>query len=104
MRTLSVLMVSLLVGAIPSRADTKFLGKFGLWEAHQSIGSSGEMMCYVTSLPTRSLGRLKRSEAMLRIAHIPRRRIFGHVQVKVGVALKSGVPLELPVGPSVFKL
>jgi len=50
------------------------------------------------------MGRFKRSEAVLRIVHFPKRQVFGQVQVKVGVPLKSGVPLELSVGSKAFKL
>jgi clan AA aspartic protease (TIGR02281 family) len=88
-----------------SGAASKFLGTFGRWEAHRSISESGDPVCFISTLPAKTIGRLgKSSEAMLKIVHLPKRRPVAQVQIRVGVPLKSGVPLELVVGSKTFKL
>ncbi|MEO6435941.1 MAG: TIGR02281 family clan AA aspartic protease [Tepidisphaeraceae bacterium] len=87
-----------------SAAD-KFLGKYDRWEAYRTVNTSGDSACFVSTLPSKTIGRLGRqSEAALTIAHFPKRKAFGQVRVKVGVALKSGTPLELAIGTKRFKL
>ena len=85
-------------------AGDKFLGRFEKWEAHKG-GDGNDAYCFVAALPAKSEGKLaKRSEATLMIAHFPKRKAFGQVQVKAGFALKKGAKLELAVGAKTFKL
>ncbi len=90
--------------AAPAATADKFLGRFEKWEAHRG-GDGNDAYCFIAALPARSEGRIaKRGEATLMIAHFPKRKAFGQVQVKAGFALKKGVKLELAVGAKTFKL
>ena len=85
-------------------AADKFLGRFETWEAHRG-GEGNDAYCFIASLPAKSEGKLaKRSEATLMIAHFPKRKAFGQVQVKAGFALKKGAKLELAIGAKTYKL
>ncbi len=93
-----------LAGASPAGAADKFLGKFERWEAHRT-GNGGDAVCFIATLPAKSEGKLaKRGEATLMIAHFPKRKAFGQVQVKAGFALKKGAPFELAIDKKTFKL
>ena len=93
----------LLAGASPAAAD-KFLGKFERWEAHRT-GNAGDAVCFIATLPAKSEGKVvKRGEATLMIAHFPKRKAFGQVQVKAGFALKKSATFELAIGTKTFKL
>jgi hypothetical protein len=90
--------------ATPAAAAGKFLGKFDKWEAHRG-GDGNDAFCFIAALPAKSEGKIaKRGEATLMIAHFPKRKSFGQVQVKAGFALKKGAALELAVGTKTFKL
>ena len=92
-----------LIAATPAAAD-KFLGRFDKWEAHKG-GEGNDAYCFIAALPAKSEGKIaKRGEATLMIAHFPKRKSFGQVQVKAGFALKKGAKLELAVGTKTFKL
>ena len=96
-------VMAALLGASPAAAD-KFLGKFERWEAHRT-GNGADAVCFVASLPIKTEGKIaKRGEATLMIAHFPKRKAFGQVQVKAGFALKKASVVELAVGPKQFKL
>jgi hypothetical protein len=88
----------------PAQGAGKFLGKFEKWEAHRG-GDGNDAFCFIAALPAKSDGKVaKRGEATLMIAHFPKRKSFGQVQVKAGFALKKGAKLELAVGAKTFKL
>lgn len=88
----------------PAEAAGKFLGRFEKWEAHRG-GDGNDAYCFIAALPAKSDGKIaKRGEATLMIAHFPKRKSFGQVQVKAGFALKKGAKLELAVGAKTFKL
>jgi len=88
----------------PSAAADKFLGRFDKWEAHKG-GDGNDAYCFIAALPAKSEGKIaKRGEATLMIAHFPKRKAFGQVQVKAGFALKKGAKLELAIGAKTFKL
>lgn len=90
--------------AAPAAAADKFLGRFDKWEAHRG-GSGNDAYCFIAALPAKSEGKLaKRGEATLMIAHFPKRKAFGQVQVKAGFALKKGSKLDLVIGAKGFKL
>jgi hypothetical protein len=90
--------------AAPAAAADKFLGRFEKWEAHKG-GDGNDAYCFIAALPAKSEGKIaKRGEATLMIAHFPKRKSFGQVQVKAGFALKKGAKMELAVGPKTFKL
>jgi hypothetical protein len=84
--------------AAPAAGADKFLGRFDKWEAH-SGGAGNDAYCFIAALPTKSEGKIaKRGEATLMVAHFPRRKAFGQVQVKAGFALKKGSKLALEIG------
>jgi len=86
------------------RANEKVLGKFGLWEARRNVEATGKA-CFAETAPSHTIGRLgKPFQATLTITHIPSRKAFGQIRIKVGVALRPGVPLELTVGAKKFNL
>jgi hypothetical protein len=88
----------------PAQGAGKFLGKFEKWEAHRG-GDGNDAFCFIAALPAKSDGKVaKRGEATLMIAHFPKRKSFGQVQVKAGFTLKKGAALELAVGSKTFKL
>lgn len=90
--------------AAPAAADDRFLGRFDKWEAHRG-GNGGDAYCFIAALPAKSEGKIaKRGEATLMIAHFPKRKAFGQVQVKTGFALKKGARIELAIGAKSFKL
>jgi hypothetical protein len=90
--------------AAPAAAADKFLGRFDKWEAHRG-GEGHDAYCFIAALPAKSEGKVaKRGEATLMIAHFPKRKAFGQVQVKAGFALKKGAKLELAIGVKKFKL
>jgi hypothetical protein len=90
--------------AAPAAAADKFLGRFEKWEAHKG-GDGNDAYCFIAALPAKSEGKIaKRGEATLMIAHFPKRKSFGQVQVKAGFALKKGAKVELAVGTKTFKL
>jgi hypothetical protein len=92
-----------LASASPAAAE-KFLGKFDRWEAHRT-GNGVDTVCFVASLPTKTEGKVaKRGEATIMIAHFPKRKAFGQVQVKAGFVLKKASTVELAIGPKRFKL
>jgi invasion associated locus B (IalB) protein len=101
------LVLACLAGAVlaaPAAGADKFLGRFEKWEAHRG-GDGNDAYCFIAALPAKSEGKIaKRGEATLMIAHFPKRKSFGQVQVKAGFALKKGAKLELAVGTKVFKL
>jgi hypothetical protein len=100
----SVCAAAVLFGADAAAAADKFLGRFERWEAHR-IGNGADAVCFIASLPAKSEGKIaKRGEATLMIAHFPRRKGFGQVQIKAGFALRKGAPVELAVGAKTFKL
>lgn len=93
-----------LVAAAPAAAADKFLGRFDKWEAHKG-GNGNDTYCFIAALPAKTDGKIaKRGEATLMIAHFPKRKSFGQVQVKAGFALKKGAKVELAVGTKSFKL
>jgi hypothetical protein len=88
----------------PAAAADKFLGRFDKWEAHKG-GDGNDAYCFIAALPAKTDGKIaKRGEATLMIAHFPKRKSFGQVQVKAGFALKKGAKVELAVGTKTFKL
>ena len=101
------MVLACLVGAAwaaPAGAADKFLGRFEKWEAHKG-GDGNDAYCFIAALPAKSDGKVaKRGEATLMIAHFPKRKAFGQVQVKLGFALKKGAKLELAIGAKTFKL
>jgi len=100
----AALAAAALAGASPAGAADKLLGKFERWEAHRT-GNGGDAVCFIATLPAKTEGKLaKRGEATLMIAHFPKRKAFGQVQVKAGFALKKGAPFELAIGTKSFKL
>jgi hypothetical protein len=103
MRAILLACVASAVLAAPAAAD-KFLGRFEKWEAHKG-GNGNDAYCFIAALPSKSEGKIaKRGEATLMIAHFPKRKAFGQVQVKTGFALKKGAKLELAIGAKTFKL
>lgn len=93
-----------LAAAAPSWAADKFLGRFGKWEAHKG-GDGGDAYCFIAALPAKTEGKIaKRGEATLMIAHFPKRKSFGQVQVKAGFALKKGAKLGLEIGAKTYAL
>jgi hypothetical protein len=93
-----------LAAAAPAAAADKFLGRFEKWEAHRG-GEGNDAYCFIAALPAKSEGKIaKRGEATLMIAHFPKRKSFGQVQVKVGFPLKKGAKLGLEIGSKLFKL
>ena len=91
-------------GAAPAAAADKFLGRFEKWEAHRG-GEGNDAYCFIAALPAKSEGKIaKRGEATLMIAHFPKHKAFGRVQVKAGFALKKGTKLGLEIGSKSFKL
>ena len=67
----------------------KFLGRFDKWEAHR--GEGNDLFCFIATLPAKSEGKLaKRGEATLMVAHFPKRRAFGQVQVKARFRREEG--------------
>jgi hypothetical protein len=85
-------------------AADKFLGRFDKWEAHRG-GEGNDVYCFIAALPAKSEGKIaKRGEATLMIAHFPKRKAFGQVQVKAGFPLKKGAKLELAIGAKTFRL
>lgn len=90
--------------AAPAMSADKFLGRFDKWEAHKG-GDGNDAYCFIAALPAKSEGKIaKRGEATLMIAHFPKRRAFGQVQVKAGVALKKGSKLILEIGNKTYTL
>lgn len=101
--SVSASVLAALLGASPAAAD-KFLGRFQRWEAHRT-GDGADAVCFVASLPTKTEGKIaRRGEATLMVAHFPRRKAFGQVQVKAGFTLKKASVVELAIGPRHFKL
>ena len=93
-----------LTAAAPSWAADKFLGRFDKWEAHKG-GDGNDAYCFIAALPAKSEGKVaKRGEATLMIAHFPKRKSFGQVQVKAGFALKKGSKLGLEIGAKTYAL
>lgn len=104
MRAIILASVAAAVLTAPAAGADKFLGRFEKWEAHKG-GDGNDAYCFIAALPAKSEGKIaKRGEATLMIAHFPKRKAFGQVQVKAGFALKKGAKLELAVGPKTFKL
>jgi hypothetical protein len=90
--------------AAPAAAADKFLGRFEKWEAHKG-GDGNDAYCFIAALPAKSEGKIaKRGEATLMIAHFPKRKSFGQVQVKAGFALKKGSKLGLEIGSKTYVL
>jgi hypothetical protein len=90
--------------AVPATAADKFLGRFDKWEAHRG-GAGNDAYCFIAALPAKSEGKIaRRGEATLMIAHFPKRRAFGQVQVKAGFALKKGSKLGLEIGNKTYAL
>lgn len=90
--------------AAPVAAADKFIGRFDRWEAHRG-GDGNDAYCFIAALPAKSEGKIaKRGEAVLMIAHFPKRRAFGQVQVKAGFALRKGSRLGLEIGAKTYAL
>jgi hypothetical protein len=90
--------------AAPAFAADTFLGRFDKWEAHKG-GDGNDAYCFIAALPAKSEGKIaKRGEATLMIAHFPKRKAFGQVQVKAGFALKKGSKLALEIGNKTYAL
>lgn len=90
--------------AAPSAAADKFLGRFDKWEAHKG-GEGNNAYCFIAALPEKSEGKIaKRGEAVLMVAHFPRRRSFGQVQVKAGFAIRKGAKVTLEIGAKTYAL
>ncbi len=93
-----------LTASAPASAADKFLGRFDRWEAHTG-GAGNDAYCFIATLPAKTEGKLaRRGEAVLMVAHFPRRRTFGQVQVKAGFALKKGSKLALEIGAKTYAL
>ena len=104
MRTIILACMAGAALGAPAAAADKFLGRFDKWEAH-SGGEGNDTYCFIAALPAKSEGKLaKRGEATLMIAHFPKRKAFGQVQVKAGFPIKKGAKLELAIGAKTFKL
>jgi len=104
MRAIILASVACAVLAASAAGADKFLGRFEKWEAHKG-GDGNDAYCFIAALPAKSEGKIaKRGEATLMIAHFPKRKSFGQVQVKAGFALKKGAKVELAVGTKTFKL
>lgn len=100
------MLLALALGGTPAGADAaeKYLGKFGDWLAYRT-GDGADTVCFVATLPTKTEGRAaKRGEATLMIAHFPRHKAFGRVQIKAGLPLKKGTAVLLAVGDKEFSL
>lgn len=101
------ILLACLAGAVlaaPAAAADTFLGRFDKWEAHKG-GEGNNAYCFIAALPAKSEGKIaKRGEAVLMVAHFPRRRAFGQVQVKAGFALRKGSKVSLEIGPRTYTL
>ena len=90
--------------AAPAMAADKLIGRFDKWEAIRG-GDGNDAYCFVAAHPAKSEGKpAKRGEATLMIAHFPKRKAFGQVQVKTGFAIKKDAKVELAIGAKTFKL
>ncbi len=104
MRAILLAWAAGLALAAPATAADKFLGRFEKWEAHKG-GDGNDIYCFIAALPAKSEGKIaKRGEATLMIAHFPKRKAFGQVQVKAGFALKKGSKLGLHIGAKTYTL
>ncbi len=103
-RTSSWCLCALVFSFCGAQAADKELGRFGPWEAHR-VTAGAETYCFIAALPAKSEGKVaKRGEATLMVAHWPKRKAFGQVQVKSGFAIKKDAKLELGVGGKIWKL
>lgn len=104
MRAILLAFMAGIAAATPAAAADKFLGRFDKWEAHKG-GDGNNAYCFIAALPAKSEGKIaKRGEAVLMIAHFPKRKAFGQVQVKAGFALRKGSKLALEIGPRKYTL
>lgn len=90
--------------AVAFAQEAKLLENFKDWAAHISSGTS-KKICFIVSQPKDSAPKgVKRGPIYFYISRYPSEKVANEISVKMGYPLKSGVPVEIKIGGSTFKL
>ncbi len=87
-----------------AQAQVKFVGKFGVWEAHRAK-VAGEAVCYVATIPAASSRKVpKRAEVALMVSYWPKDRLDGQIKVAAGFPLKKDSKIKLRFSGKQYQL
>ena len=86
------------------QADVKFVGKYGVWEAH-SARIGGQTVCYVATTPENASRNVaKRAEVALMVSYWPKQKIDGQIKLAAGHRLKKDSNVRLQFAGKAYLL
>jgi hypothetical protein len=103
-RALLAIALVVLAPAVRAQAPVKFVGKYGVWEAHYAK-VAGAPVCYVATVPeTASRKLVKRAEVALMVSFWPKQRIGAQIKLAAGHRLKADSRVRLQFAGKAYLL